>query len=752
MADEILSSTLQLNPDESSGKRSVKMVNAVEDSINDLNKAIDRSAKAQSQQAAANDKATKSFIRQQLEIKKVIDTNGKLIKQQASAGNNSGQGVERGLSSLAQVAGGGPAADALRLGADVTGALDDIGGLKTALVSLGPVGIAAGLGIAAVSLALVEQNKIASETTAGLKAIVERERQFYELRVAGTTNSIQAAVKAAEFEQKVAQARVDDLKVVEQGYKETAETLGIFTGAVIELGGAIGVGGLANVRDARVAYDEANKALAKATATTALYAGLLDDTSTATNDAAAAEAELLKQRQLLTDQLADVQISTLLKVNSLSEEAANKRLEEINLEITTLQQFIDSGTLSSEKTAELSTRITKLGQEAVTLNLNLLPLIQSREREAAAIEEQKRQLDETAAAAEKYTQTVASIESNNLEARASLAEAYGQKVEQIAQNAVDAAESALRQLQQRKADLARDLARAGEEADRQAAQDAIDQQIDAQREELKALRSYQDEVKRINRDGRRGDLEAIQDRDAVALDASQRQRQDALADAKENLNIDRRERAIANAQASADQRTQYAREREERFRKFNQDLADANAAYQQDLALAAQKRAQDLARAAQQNAADNAALTAKYNQQLALARSAAVQEITLAQRTNAQILASDIATRNAQLALARQLLASVSGSGAAGSVPLGGGSGSGGSPYLAPPSLDTGGRITRTGLAMVHRGEEIRNPKRGQTGGGGVNINLNGMMLKEVNARSKQQAIDVVVEVLKDTL
>ena len=135
MADESnLETLLRLKVDASDAARVLAAIAKVENAMDDLNKATMRSVKASDQQAAANDKATKSFIRQQLEIKKVIDTNGKLIKQQASAGGNSGQGVERGLSSLAQVAGGGPAADALRLGADVTGAKDLMG--KTQSFSL----------------------------------------------------------------------------------------------------------------------------------------------------------------------------------------------------------------------------------------------------------------------------------------------------------------------------------------------------------------------------------------------------------------------------------------------------------------------------------------------------------------------------------------------------------------------------------------------------------------------------------------
>ncbi len=533
MADEILSTTLQLNPDEQSGKRSAKMVNTVADSLDDLNKAIERSVKLSNQQVAANEKSTKSFIRQQLEIKGVIDANGKLLKQQAEAARGSGQGLERGLSSLSQLA-PGPAGEALRLGADVTGALDDIGGVKEALAALGPVGIAAALGVGAVSLALIEQNKIASETTSGLKAIVERERQFYELRVAGTTKSIEAAIKAAEFEQKVAQARVDDLKFVEQGYKETAETLGVFTGAVIELGGAVGVGGLKNIRDARVAYDEANEALNKANQTVTLYKGLLDDTSTVTHDAAAAEAELLKQRQLLTDQLADVQLSTQLKVNSLSEENANKRLQEIRDEITARQALIDSNTLSAEKTKEYETAITKLAQEMVTLNIEILPLIQAREREANAIAYQKKQIEETAAAVEKYNADVANIEQKNLEARAAASERYYDRTVAIAEAAAQAAESALRQLEQRRADLARDLGRAGEDAETQRQRDELDAQIDFQREEAKATREHADELKRIRRQAMRDESQAIQDRDAVALDAAQTRKKDEIQDANDN--------------------------------------------------------------------------------------------------------------------------------------------------------------------------------------------------------------------------
>lgn len=750
MPDDILTTTLQLEPDESSGKRSAKMVNTIADSMDDLNKAIERSVKASAQQVAANDRVTTSFIRQQLELKGTIDANGKLLKQQASQMGHGEQGFERGLSSLAQVAGGGAAGEALRFGADITGAIANIGGVKEALASLGPVGIAAALGVGAVSLALIEQNKIASETTNGVKQIVERERQFYELRVAGTTKSIEAAVKQAEFEQKIAQARVDDLKFVEQGYKETAEALGVFTGAVIELGGTVGVGGLKNIRDARLAYDEANEALNKANQNLNLYKGLLDDTSTATHDAAEAEAELAKQRQLLVDQLADVQLSTQIKVNSLTSEGANKRLQDIRDEVAARQALIDSGTLSVEKTNEYKTAITKLGQEMVTLNIEILPLIQAREAEAAAIEYQKKQIEETAAAVKKFNEDIANIEQKNLEARQAASERYYDRVSQIAEAAAQAAESALRQLEQRRSDLARDLARAEIDAETERQRDELDAQIEFQREEAKAARDHASELRRIRREANRDESQAIQDRDAVALDAAQTRKQDEIHDAVEGYLQAARERRIAFAQEAADRRVAMARDRQDRLLKYQRDLQDAQAAYQADLALAAQKRQQDLAQAQAQYQRDLILLQQKYQQELAARRTAAVNELRLIQQTEAQRVAI-MAQAQAQLMnQARALLASAGASAASGTTysNIGGSSGA----RLSIPSFDTGGRITKTGLALVHAGEVISNPKRGQSAGGSVILNLNGMQQKEIAIQSKQHAIDTAVAILQEQL
>lgn len=741
-----LETMLRLQVDASDAARVIKSIERTRDAMKDLQRATvaqDNAAKASTKtirdQASALEDAAK-------QAKAAQDAAGRI------------QSATGGLRGVASAVGATGVSGGLNVAADVAGLAEELPKLKESLLALPDAAKSAvsalgvgGIGLGAALLALggaiailTQQNQAAIDA---LNQRIAKEYEYNNLTARLNQEQIQKLIDAKQTEIDVAQANLEDQRRISA---EAIQNV-LDTSSSIELG----IRGILNIFQpdeataAAKAYTDAQNALTKLNTAMDNLKNAMNDGSVVARSAAEAEAALAAARQKLTDQLADVQISTLLRASSMSSEAANKRLEDIRKEIEVTQQFVDSGTLSAEKTTELKDRITKLAQEMVTLNTQVLPVIQARERESAALEYQKKQLEDTAAAVKKYNEDVASIERKNLEARQQASERYYDRVTAIAEAAAQAAENALRQLEQRRADLSRDLGRAGEDAERKRQQDELDAQIDFQREEAKAAREHADELKRIRRQAMRDESQAIQDRDAVALDAAQTRKKDEIQNANENYQQAARERAIAFAQEASDRRTAFERDRQDRILKYQRDLADAQAAYQADLALAAAKRQQDLAQARLAYQQDLITLQQKYTQELSARKLAAIAEIRLIQQTEAQRVTIMAQAQQALINQARQMLMSA-GATAASAIPLTGGVGN--HSYPTPPSLDTGGHITKTGYALVHRGESIVNPARGQSAGGSIVVNLNGVQMKEINARSKQHAIDTVVDALKEML
>lgn len=743
MADSLLETLLSLKVDATEAARAVAAVAKVENAMDDLRVAT-------AKQDAAAKRSTATLKEQVKAARNAADEFDRVSKNVALAGDvQSNLGALRGITGLAGasgLSGGiGAAGELVALAEELPRLKAALAGMpdvaRSAAAALGPGGIGLGavlIGLGVAAALIVRQNQDAIDK---LNERIAKEYEYNEITARLTQQQIQDQITAKQKEVEVAQANLEDQRRISA---EAIQNV-LDTSSSIELG----IRGILNIFQpdeataAAKAYTEAQSALDKLNSDIENLELAMNDADVVARSAAEAERLLALERQKLVDQLADVQISTLLKVNSLSEEAANKRLAEIRLEIETLQRFIDSGTLSAEKVTELSTRITKLGQEAVTLNVELLPLIQAREREAAAIAYQKQQIEDTAAAVEKYNTDIASIEQKNLEARAAASERYYDRTIAIAEAAAQAAENALRQLEQRRAELARDLGRANEDAERQRQQDELDALIAFQREEAKAARDHVNELKRIRRQALRDETQAIQDRDAVALDAAQTRKRDEIQDANDNYQDAARERRIAFSQESADRRVAFERERQDRLIKYQRDIADAQAAYAQELALAAQKRQQELIRAQQAYQQDLATINQKYNAELTARRNAAVAELRMIQQTESQRVTIMAQAQQALLNQARALLAAA-GASAASAIPLAGGGGAGA--HLSPPSLARGGTITRDGLIYAHKGEEIRNPRRGQTGGSSIVLNINGAQGQEIEVKSMQQALKVVTQ------
>jgi len=95
---------------------------------------------------------------------------------------------------------------------------DAIGNLIRVVGAISPAALPAIAAVAALGAAVAVVAKNVPDVTAGIRQITELDKAYYEARIKGTRDSINAIVEQKQIEQKIAQARFDDLQFVSQGY------------------------------------------------------------------------------------------------------------------------------------------------------------------------------------------------------------------------------------------------------------------------------------------------------------------------------------------------------------------------------------------------------------------------------------------------------------------------------------------------------------------------------------------------------
>lgn len=594
---------------------------------------------------------------------------------------------------------------------------DAIGKVAATLGGLNPVAIGAAAAVGGLALGLKALTAEAGNFT---KAFISSQEEIYRLQKTGSREQVQAAIEAKQAELEITRARAEENRRVLEGIDQQAGGVGRAIADVFNLAG---------VQDLRVETQKLEDEQRALELGLSRLQDVLENTDVAATDAAAAAERLNKSMQDMFSVIANSQIQATLAIRSLNSTSARERIDAIEAEKEAIAQALAIYDLSDEAIKSYSDRLLALNTELQALG-GALPDIDART-----------QRQETLDAIEQYNDDVNAIEEQRLQERVALTQRYNDQVVQITERAADAAANALRKLEDQREKLTLGLARAEDDAGRKSQLDQLDAQIEFQREEVKAYESHTANLKRIRDRFQFDEADAVAERDALAAFQAERRKKQEIDQANEAFSRDRQEQLTAFSQQNQDRRVQFDRERQERLIKYNRDLFDAQAQYNRETALAEQNRVIDLQKAAQAYQQQQQQLTQKYAQELRLRQTAIQQELQLIQAGSARRLQIEAATQSALLAQAQRLLSTASAAGSA--LNSGGASGTRfgtGPTFRTTPSFDTGGRITRTGMAMVHEGEIITNPRRGQYPGGiNIPISVSGLNRAAIRNEVLQQ-------------
>lgn len=317
-----------------------------------------------------------------------------------------------------------------------------------------------------------------------------------------------------------------------------------------------------------------------------------------------------------------------------------------------LKQGSEENRLASEQAEAYGQQIELLTQQNELLTSSTLPIIEAREKEAAALAYQKQQLEETAEAVKGYNDDVSKLNASLQTSRDKLIET----LDSIFKEAQEAAEDALGKLTQRRSEIGRDFARDDQKAERDRQTEIVNIQIDAQRAEVDAYKNYRRKLAQIQRDADADSFELILNRDFSGLfnlnRSTEKAKNEAAQEERETIE-DQRE---AKQRQLDDLKRSSEIERQERQIAMQQQIADAVAAYQQErIQIEAQRNeAQIKAKAAAQK-------EQQLLQQQLDARATAIRaELQLIQQGEATRLQITNQAMQALVNQAKQLLAAFS--------------------------------------------------------------------------------------------
>lgn len=521
---------------------------------------------------------------------------------------------------------GGPATDIVR----------DMGG------DLGVLAVSGGAALVAVAGIVAVVGVFKSELDTGSKGLVNAVTyvdDYYKAIEKGTTDSLQAQIKAAEIEQGIEQEKVKTLQAAYDAAHaiatptdgETADAFGAIKSGIYDLS----AGGKAANKD----LEDTTKALSDTTENIAAMKAALDSTEVATNNAAAAELELQKIR----DQNAEKVVATARQDAQLISSGSSKSVESTIADLQTARKALtdlDFSKLSPEEAGKLKQEWTDLYNQEQDLTNNVLPLIKAREDEAAAIKDLNKGVEDAQkardAVAQKEVDSVTKLNTAIESANATADQAKiaaNQKLQdalvKAAENAVAAADKALDQLHQKQAANLDSLNQDLSKEDRAAAATKLNDQIKEQQQERDDLQQHLQNLQQI-RDadaGRQRDDQLNRNfRDLFALSEQKTQQMNSentryttqeaqrrqalgteLSDLQRSQNQQRQERIVAYNQANADAQKQY-----------NTAIQQADVARKQAIDLAKRNDSQEIATINKNNVDKLAALRAGTTAELKL--------------------------------------------------------------------------------------------------------------------------------------
>lgn len=541
--------------------------------------------------------------------------------------------VSSGLSAAAQLLPGG-AGNTVRGLADVAGLIEYLPRLSQGIQAMAGASAAAGVGVSGMVAALGPIALVAGAATVGLalikKAIdeanTEAERHIAVQKILigleHELTTLQAEEQRKVLEERVKLLQLERQAIVEEQARREQDIRQNSTGHELDLvlTRLVGGGGLGALNKD---LEENEQATAKAQAELDGLNTLLDKSAFATNDAAEAERRLAEERTRTT--IAEIEASAArrleaerLKAEGTSDQVAN-RLAEIQRardaaqgQIEDLRGLVGATEEGRAAIAALETEIANLNAEERILKDEVLGVVAAREREISAMEAYQKAADKATqsqqtvqSALDSFNNEMAAMEQKLADDRKNIAKQGADRILEIETRLAQNIESAMR-----------DAERADDEALRKLNDDIASLDLEAAQQELELREETAERItdleeraarerERILNQYKNAEFDAIQNRDAVALDAAQRTRDQALKDTdkdlkdgikqekealKKRLEEDRR----ANEQRLSELRQSYQREQRDRQIALNQRLYDLQQAAAQEINLTREKTAQAL--------------------------------------------------------------------------------------------------------------------------------------------------------------
>lgn len=451
--------------------------------------------------------------------------------------------------------------------------------LGTALTSLNPVLAGASVATLALGAAFGELNRRAEEHKQQIETEIETRRRLISMTSEQARADLERIRINLEFNRSVLNEISQELREYQMG---TVGPFQILTDVVVGLNPRV-VGLLHNAINLR---DETDLLQIQYNVMTRV----LEENGLAANDAAEAERQLTEERRRAAEELRrqigsrlDEEVRLYEFARTASAQAVRERIAAMEEEARTIRRFLrdvgpDAALSEGERAAVEDARrnLEKLTNSIIRMRGEILPLVEARERETAAIE---RQRDAIRAAAQEYADNVERL--RDLEAaRATVLADRARDDSRTAQ--IAALERRIAAAKEREAAQEREQ-RIGDIRRRGAEQIAeLEQDFMARR--LKDQQEYAREVARAEDDYGRERLRRLQDLNADLLD---------LAAARDVAGFVRRQRSGLTDLARGDEdfsvRQQrrledFRREQAERAAEFQQRRAERQAQLQQELA------------------------------------------------------------------------------------------------------------------------------------------------------------------------
>lgn len=606
---------------------------------------------------------------------------------------------------------------------------------------------AAAAGLVVLVAALSNLNESYAKQT---RALIGSQEEVQRLRLTGSKEEIDAAIKQKQSEIELANARIEENKRVLNGLQEQAGPVGSALADVFNIAG---------VQELRKSTQDLEQEVQTASLAESRLAGLRNDTAVATRLAAEAERGIQEEVTKIRVRAAKNQIEAERFAIDATQKEFDERKLFLQQEIYILERaqgFLqDAGQAIPadmvERLADAKSQLT-----AMTDELEQYTIAHDKAREAV-----QRRLD-LAAAEKQFEEDRTKLEMDGAQKRADITQKYTDRLVDLATQAADAATDALRKLEQKRADLETGLTRDLADEETKRGQKQLDLLIDFQRDEVKLKEDHAAKLKEILSKSDLAQQTAIQARDAIALDAAQTSGKQQADEEQASFQKEQRQRNRHFSEQLADLDTQFARERQQRQLKYQRDLADAQTAYdrqsEQD-AINQQRKERDLA-IQQQRERDQ--LQRTESQKLALLNKTHIAELTLISKSAQARAAIEQQLIDQLVVKAKAALGQINNYNTSGQV----------TKYGPIRTLASGGFLAAGHSAIVNElrtelfqsgGRTIPLPQGmglftpAQSGrvlpnGGGVNLNLNinGVSQSTVEATSRAQVLQIVNDVFDE--